>query len=218
MRKRLLSLIGLGIGLSAISAFGCALTTNSSCSPDSLTTSGSALTSLTNQTITTATFTATYSEWVFEDTGSGGGLCTGCLDFVFQVTNSAGSSDALERVSAGSFGAFLVDAGIDTTGGVGTTGTVSPGTVDRSATGSVVGFNFVSPSTNIMPGQTSVLLEIETNATSYTTGNFSAQDDTAGSGSAYIPSAATPEPMSMGLLGGGLALLGLTRLRRTKKA
>jgi hypothetical protein len=62
------------------------------------------------------------------------------------------------------------------------------------------------------------MLVIETNATQSAPGFISIQDGLAGSGPGNQPASA-PEPVSMGLLGGGLALLGLARWhRREKKA
>jgi hypothetical protein len=48
-------------------------------------------------------------------------------------------------------------------------------------------------------------------------GLLSIQDQLSANGIGFQPAAATPEPVSMTLLGGGLALLGAVRLRKKDK-
>jgi hypothetical protein len=72
----------------------------------------------------------------------------------------------------------------------------------------VIGFNFDQFGDEIQAGETTVQLVIETNAISFTSGFVSAQDGTAGSGVAYQPLAAVPEPASLALVGGGFLTLG----------
>jgi hypothetical protein len=168
--------------------------------------------SILNATITAATFTATYSEWVFADPSNV--FCAGCLDFVFQVTNNG--ADVIGRLTNGSFSAFKVDAGIDMTGINPSVlvGGVIPQAVDEDLSGAV-GFEF-QPSPSITSGQHSAVLEIETNATQFTSGFISAQDNSASSGAAFEPFVppTVPEPFTMGLLGSGLALVGFAGWRR----
>jgi PEP-CTERM motif len=153
-------------------------------------------------TITTATFTTTYSEWVFSDPTNT--WCVGCLDFVYQFTNKG--PDSNERFSMSSFAGFLVDVGTNPFG------IHDPTTIDRSLNGPVIGFNFPA-SDEISPGQTTPLLVIETNAMKFTSGFVSAQDGTAGSNVGFAPT--VPEPSSLALLGGGLAVAG-TMLRKLR--
>ncbi len=148
-------------------------------------------------TITTPTFTASYTEWVFADPANT--WCSGCLDFVYQFTNNGGDSN--ERFSMYNFAGFLVDVGTDPFG------VHDPTTIDRSTSGPVIGFNFPA-SDEIAPGQTTPMLVIETNALKYTPGYVSAQDGTAGYGLGYSPASPIPEPSSLALLGGGLAVAG----------
>ena len=127
----------------------------------------------------------------------------GKLDFVYSFSNSSTSGDPNERVSAGTFTGFSVDAGYVPGAGV------APGTVTLSAGGNVVGFNYFS--NNLLPGETTDLLVVETDATNYVPGTYSVQDSTTVSTAGYEP-VSTPEPASLALIGAGL--LGLSLLRR----
>lgn len=144
------------------------------------------------------TFTATLNTAVYSDPGNT--FCAGCLDFVYQVVNSSSSPDNLGRVTVNSFKGWEVDAGYSTAGepaAGGTafpTGTIAPGLVDRN-TDDTVGFQFTSsPSTAIAPGSTSTVLVVETNATSYTTGNMSVLDGGVATVAAFEPTTATVTP------------------------
>ena len=96
------------------------------------------------------------------------------------------------------FAGFLVNAGTNPFGGH------NPLTIDRSSLGPVIAFNYVG--SEVVPGETTPLLVIETNALYFTTGFASVQDGTAGYGFAYAP--AVPEPSSLALMGGGLTVVG----------
>jgi hypothetical protein len=157
----------------------------------------------TSGTITTPTFSASYTQWVYSDPSNS--WCAGCLDFVYQFTDNG--PDVLERFSMYNFAGVLVDVGTNPFG------LHDPTLIDRSMNGPVIGFDFPA-SDQIAPGETTVLLVIETNARTFTTGFLSAQDGTAGSGFAYAPST-VPEPSSLSLLGGGLiATASLLRKKR----
>ncbi len=165
------------------------------------------------QTVTTTfspTFIATYTETVVMDANNV--FCAGCLDFLIGVvTDSSSASGIIERVTAGSFGAFSADVGYNTTNSNGTE--VVPATVDRSTNGNVIGFNFFP--TAINPGQSSVFLEIQTNARSFTTGTVSIQDGVSNTGPGFAPTS-VPEPGTMFSIGAGLLAVGCFGLRRRK--
>ncbi len=162
---------------------------------------------------------------VYMDPNAVAGVRTGAgLDFMYQATNvtpCAGCTsgpDAIGRVTAINFTGFGTDVGYNTGGaalGDGfTNGTSTPGLVDRN-TADTIGWGFSVPgSVPLLPGDTSVVLEVETNATSYTQGHAAALDGGTANVLSYQP-ASVPEPASTLLMAGGLlALAGLRRFRR----
>ena len=216
--KRIATLVTAGLAISLSSAFatptGDAAGT-AAATPSALTVgAGATVVANVSGSMSSGTFTSNYVENVYSDPNNE--FCAGCLDWVIQVSDTGG--DAIEAVKASNFGGVLTDIGVSTNGAPGmTNGTVSPFTVDRSSSGNVITWDFTGTggANEIYPGMTSVLLEIETNSTTYVPGFLNADDDLPAGAAAY--GAATPEPMSVALLGGGLALLGVARLRRFSK-
>src|ERR1035438_9113278 len=151
----------------------------------------------TSGTISTATLDDPYTQWVYADPNNT--WCKGCLDFVYQFTNNAGDANA--RFTMYNFAGFLVDAGTNPFG------QHDPSTIDRSLFGPVISFNYSTD--EIVPGETTPLLVIETNALHFTTGFASVQDGTAGYGFAYAPASPVPEPSSLALIGGGVSVFGV---------
>jgi hypothetical protein len=152
---------------------------------------------------------------------------TGFLDFVYQISNDATSLDALFRGTATDFsslqGTHVPDVGY-TTNGSGlagahfVNGTVQPTTVDRlNSSGDTVGFNFTTLGT-LMPGATSLVLVIETDATGFTLGHFSVIDGGVATVDAWEP--VVPDGgTTVALLGIALAgLEGVRRMFRARKA
>ena len=200
-----ISALGLGISLAAV-ASPVAMTAGGTVAPLSFNAAlGSPLATV-NQSISAPTVSANYTESVYADQSNL--FCAGCLDFVINLTatNASGSNDNIERVTTSSFAGFSVIAGYTGTG-------AAPATVGLDPAGKVVSFNYTNGST-LAPNTSTATLMIETNAKQFTTGYVSIQDGTTAYGNGYAPSAATPEPMSMSLLGAGLAGFGLLGLRR----
>lgn len=177
-----------------------------------------------NVVSSTGSFTASLDSAVYSDPSNT--FCAGCLDFVYQISNSAGSMDSIGRVTVSNFAdpsTWEVDAGYSTGGEPGgggiafPTGTWAPGLVDRN-TPDTIGFLFSDVATPIPAGGTSVVLVIETNATTFQPGTASALDGGTANFAAFepaSPSSPTPEPSSILMLvtGLGTLLAGARRFR-----
>ncbi|MBV8083300.1 MAG: hypothetical protein JO247_00650 [Chloroflexi bacterium] len=195
----------------------------STCAPDVLTVSPSAtLVSSTTGTISVndptngAMLDASYTEKVYRDPTNSFGA--GCLTWVVQVTNTSTSADeTIEHVTISNFKGFLTDIGTDSNGAPGfpSSGTQAPTNVTRNSSGVALGWDF-SGSNDIAPGQSTVLLEAETNATSTVPGTVSVQDGVSGFGPAFGP--ALPEVAFVPALGlaGGVAFGAFTWRRRKR--
>src|SRR5882757_5480660 len=129
-------ILGLAIGALSMASLASAtvLTPGSSGAPDPFSNAGWTLLATTgSQALNSGTFTATATAWVYSD--SANTFCAGCLDFVYMVTRTGGA-DPIERITAGSFTGYSVDAGVVTS-----SPGFAPSSVNRSADGGVVGFN-----------------------------------------------------------------------------
>jgi hypothetical protein len=141
-------------------------------------------------------FTGTVDTQVVSDSGG--------LDFVYQFTNSPNSVDSIERLTAADFTGFTTDA--DYIAGSGAAG---PFLVTRSAIGDVIGFTFLSASP-IGPGQTSDVLVIKTDATSFGPSAITVSDGGSGSAPSFGP-VAVPEPASAAVAALGFGAMAMRR-------
>jgi PEP-CTERM motif len=193
--------LAAGVILLASAAFGTTLVPGATAGADVVSAAGWTLLADTGkQNATAATFTGVGEAWVYSNSVTGG------LDFVYQFMNNSTSIDPNERITASSFAGWAVNAGYIL--GLGN----PPNLVSLSANGAVVGFEFTPGSFNVLPGETTDLLVVETNATDYKPGQFSIQDGSTATLDAFAPATLVPEPASLALLGAGL--LGFSLLRR----
>jgi hypothetical protein len=145
-------------------------------------------------------FTGSIDSKVYADTQG--------LDFVYQFSNDQSSPDAILHLAASSFSGYITDADY-----IPGTGATAPSTVSRDAAagGDTVDFNFALPNL-VLPGTTSDVLVIKTNATSFALGNVSLQDG--GNATLVAPAPVpVPEPAAMALLGMGICGLASRRRR-----
>ena len=141
------------------------------------------------------------------------------LDFYYQFTNTSSSRDAVARITTADFSGFLAEA-FQSPGAVDTlfpAGSVAADTVDRSASGAVIGFNFLPGGTNTLDnGTTSYTLVLRTNAEVFTDGTIGVIDGSGTTTLGFAP--AIPEPETYALMAAGLGLLGFLRRRQSKAA
>jgi hypothetical protein len=170
------------------------------------------------------TYSGTLISAVYREAG-------GTLDFYYQVINNttAGNAtgsggcghgggqaacDPISRETDTNFSTWLTQLAFRTNGsGPFTPGTVPPVTGDRNSPGGdVIGFSFNPPdSAKILPGTTSNVLIISTNALFFQPGNASVIDGGVTTVASFQPG--VPEPASIALVGFGLLALGGLRLR-----
>ena len=174
-------------------------------------------------TSTLGTTSGTVLSAVYKEAG-------GTLDFYYQVFVNTSSTncgtagkpacDPISRETDTDFSTWLTQLAFRTDGGTLGTGFVNgdtdPQTADRNlAPGNVIGFTFNGAPgfTPILPGHTSRVLIISTDATNFKAGNASVIDGGATTVASFEPAGAppqslTPEPASFALLGLGLVALG----------
>jgi hypothetical protein len=177
------------------------------------------------------TFSGTLVSAVYQE-------ASGTLDFYYQVFENVSSTncgpgsthpgtgcDALSRETDTNFSTWLTQLAFrtngSTLGGGFADGNTDPQTADRNLSpGNVIGFTFNGAPgfTPILPGGSSRVLIISTDATLFTSGNASVIDGGVTTVASFAPTGTptpppVPEPMTMALVGGGLAV-GLARKRR----
>jgi hypothetical protein len=166
-----------------------------------------------DQPLVTPSFSGFYSQSVWRNHTNVWG--DGDLTWIINISVDKGSTDALLRVIVDSFAGFDVDVGYDT----GFPHGRIPTTVDR-LTAATIGFDFAP---GIFGGEDSAHLEIDTNATQFTSGSLSINPDTSGpqipafAFAPFAPPPTVPEPSTWALMGLGFAGLGLFKFSKSRR-
>lgn len=144
------------------------------------------------------------------------------LTFYFQVTNLGGGfGDALDRTTMLNYTGFETNVGYRTdnpfNNGLDPTLDVFPRFADRDSSGDPVGFDFnTSEQNKIQAGETTVWYFIDTDATLYRPGSFSAINGATATVKSYAP--AVPVPAAAWLLGSALVGFGVIGARKRRGA
>jgi hypothetical protein len=160
----------------------------------------------------------------------------GTLDFYYQITNDASSTDALSRNTNSRFASIVPPFSYTTevfyrTDNAGLPALFTAGDPDatplaaiRPANARLVAFQFESPVnalvSGIDPGETSMIVVIRTNATFYSTGFSAVIDGTTTTVSTFGPTgpiSTVPEPASLLLLSSAFGVAGYVARRRDSR-
>jgi hypothetical protein len=126
----------------------------------------------------------------------GNSIAAGDLTFTYQFAVSNGD---IGRLTASNFAGFQTNVFT-----VSALGQIAAITADRGNSGDPVGFNFTNPP-GVLPGQTSVIMVIDTNATQFKPGNIGVIDAVTSNIPGFAPSGQVPEPASVVMFGLGFA-------------
>jgi len=147
----------------------------------------------------------------------------GGLTFTYLLSNNAGSSNAIERLTVVGYAGWGTDVSYQTPVPA---LHLPPPTNDRDATGNVMGFSFSNP-VNVGPplgfvgngvlaaGDTSALIVIQTNAPSFQPTIENVIDGSVTALNSYGPATSIPEPSTLVLA--GLGALGLACGRQFRR-
>jgi hypothetical protein len=137
----------------------------------------------------------------------------GGLTFVYQIQNTSPFPGEINRLTVNSFAGFATNAVYSNASGV-----LAPGYIDRSiGTGETIGFSFAEIPLgfgSLQPTDTSDLLIVYTNASSFAATLASVIDGSVAQVPSFAPTSVIPEPgtMLLATLGGlGLFVLGKRR-------
>jgi hypothetical protein len=136
-----------------------------------------------------------------------GVACSGCLDFAYRVSLDASSPDAIFTSNVTAFFGYTTDVGYLTG-----SGDVAPNSVTRGPFGGFVDFKFNTTTSVLLPGESTDVFVVATNATSYDTngvlgitgGSAPAQSFSGQIDGLFEPTP-VPEPSTALLLSLGLA-------------
>jgi hypothetical protein len=223
MRSKFVPMLGFGLAVALTPAFGASIPVVSggnSVVPggnNSLPVSATVVASFTGSgaNANNPAVIASVTEYVVKDN------TTGFYDFLYEVSNNSTNGDTFNTVGVDNYTPVCASC-TSVANNMATVNGTAPGTVAATLSardaggGDTVNFQFAN---NIFTaGSTTQWLEVDTNAVNYTT--VRAFTETIDGGVIQINGGygPAPEPATLGLLGGGLALLGVARLRRTKRA
>lgn len=160
-----------------------------------------------------ATFTGTLTTSVISGDTSNP---YGGLTFVYQVSSVIGPpSGEIDRVTVNGYAGFLVDASYQSPPLAG----LAPTLNNRSASGDVVGFSFigfpVGPGT-VLPGMTSALLVLQTDAQFYQPTIASVIDGSVAMVPSFSPAVPEPSTLALGICALGTLLVYARRRLRSQ--
>ncbi len=199
----------LAIAAAAPAAHANVLSPGGSVLPDAPGVNGSLLAETGWQSFSFAGTTGSVLEIVVADSTNMFGA--GDLSFIYQVQITGGD---LGHVTGFDYKGWLTDvqSGCEMGDSLLACGGTNASSVDRSADGSVVSFNF---SPNLVAGDWSESLVIATNAKHYTVGTIGLIDGGGATETGYAPT--VPEPSTWAMMALGFAGLGYAGFRRGRR-